>query len=86
MTTAQEILNQPDVLLAIQQKKAEKKTELEQLQQKLSMSVTKAIAPLPRATNKLDFAMQIARNAFNIWQGVSLGLNLVRGFRSAFRK
>ena len=82
MTTAQEILNQPDVLLAIQQKKA----ELEQLQQKLSMSVTKAIAPLPRATNKLDFAMQIARNAFNIWQGVSLGLNLVRGFRSAFRK
>ena len=86
MTTAQEILNQQDVLLAIQQKKAEKKVELEQIQQKLSVSMTKAIAPLPRATNKLEFAMQIARIAFNIWQGVSLGLNLIRGFRSAFRK
>jgi hypothetical protein len=86
MTTAQEILNQQDVFLAIKQKKSEKQAELQQIQQTLSKALTNAISPLPRATNKMDFAMQIAKNAFNIWQGISLGIKIVRGFRSAFKK
>lgn len=86
MNTAQEILNQPDVFLAIQQKKAAKKTELEEVRQKLAQAVNTAVAPMPRATNKMELAMQIARNAFNIWQGVSLGMKVIRGFRSAFKK
>lgn len=86
MTTAQEILNQQDVFLAIKQKKSEKQAELSQIQQTLSKALTDAISPLPRATNKMDFAMQIAKNAFNIWQGISLGIKIVRGFRSAFKK
>lgn len=86
MTTAQEILNQQDVFLAIKQKKSEKQAELLQIQQTLSKALTNAISPLPRATNKMDFAMQIAKNAFNIWQGISLGIKIVRGFRSAFKK
>lgn len=86
MTTAQEILNQQDVFLAIKQKKSEKQAELQQIQQTLSKALTDAISPLPRATNKMDFAMQIAKNAFNIWQGISLGIKIVRGFRSAFKK
>lgn len=86
MTTAQEILSQQDVFLAIQQKRTAKQAELKQIQQKLAQSLNVAISPLPRATNRLDFAMQIARNAFNIWQGISLGMKVVRGFRHAFRK
>ena len=86
MTTAQEILNQQDVFLAIKQKKSEKQAELLQIQQTLSKALTNAISPLPRATNKMEFAMQIAKNAFNIWQGISLGIKIVRGFRSAFKK
>lgn len=86
MTTAQEILNQQDVFLAIKQKKSEKQAELQQIQQTLSKALTNAISPLPRATNKMDFAMQIAKNAFNIWQGISLGIKIARGFRSAFKK
>ena len=86
MTTAQEILNQQDVFLAIKQKKSEKQAELLQIQQTLSKALTNAISPLPRATNKMDFAMQIAKNAFNIWQGISLGIKIARGFRSAFKK
>ena len=86
MTTAQEILSQQDVFLAIQQKRATKRAELDKLQQDLSKALNVAISPLPRATNRMDFAMQIARNAFNLWQGISLGLKIVRGFRSAFRK
>ena len=86
MTTAQEILSQQDVFLAIQQKRASKRAELNKLQLDLNKAFSIAISPLPRATNRMDFAMQIARNAFNIWQGISLGLKLIRGFRSAFRK
>lgn len=86
MNTAQEILNQPDVFLAIQQKKAAKKTELEEVRQKLVQAVNTAVAPMPRATNKMELALQMARNAFNIWQGVSLGMKVIRGFRSAFKK
>lgn len=86
MNTAQEILNQPDVFLAIQQKKAAKKTELEEVRQKLAQAVNTAVAPMPRTTNKMELALQIARNAFNIWQGVSLGMKVIRGFRSAFKK
>ena len=86
MNTAQEILNQPDVFLSIQQKKAAKKTELEEVRQKLAQAVNTAVAPMPRATNKMELALQMARNAFNIWQGVSLGMKVIRGFRSAFKK
>ena len=86
MSIAQDILSQQDVFLAIKQKKSEKQAELQQIQQTLSKALTNAISPLPRATNKMDFAMQIAKNAFNIWQGISLGIKIVRGFRSAFKK
>ena len=86
MTTAQEILSQQDVFLAIQQKRAAKRAELNKLQLDLTKAFSLAVSPLPRATNRMDFAMQIARNAFNLWQGISLGLKIVRGFRSAFRK
>lgn len=86
MSIAQDILSQQDVFLAIQQKKAEKKAELNDVRQKISLAMTTAVAPLPRATNRLERAMQIARNAFSIWQGISLGMNVIRGFRSASRK
>lgn len=86
MNTAQEILSQPDVFLAIQQKKAAKKTELNEVSQRIAKVVNTAVAPLPRATNKMELALQMARNAFNIWQGISMGMKVIRGFRSAFKK
>lgn len=86
MTLAQEILSQPDVFLAIRQKRAAKKAELNLIQQNLAKVIEGAISPMPRATNRIEYAMQIARNVFNIWQGINMGLKIVRGFRSAFRK
>lgn len=86
MTTAQEILNRQDVFLAIQQKRIEKKAELEQIQKSLTEAFNSAVAPLPRATNRVEYAMQLARNAFSIWQGISIGLKIVRGFRKAFSR
>lgn len=86
MTTAQEILSQHDVFLAIKQKRAEKQVAIREIEQSLSKIATHVISPLPRANNKMDYAMQIARNAFSIWQGISLGLKIVKGFRSAFKK
>lgn len=86
MTTAQEILSQQDVFLAIKQKRAAKRAELNKIQQNLSEVINGIISPMPRATNRIEFAMQVARNVFNIWQGISMGMRIVRGFRSAFRK
>jgi predicted MarR family transcription regulator len=86
MTTAQEILSQQDVFLAIKQKKVAKQTEILEVQQKLATAINGAFAPVPKATNRVELAMQIARNAFNIWQGVNMGIKIVRGFRSAFKK
>ena len=86
MNTAQEILSQPDVFLAIQQKKTAKKTELNEVSQRIAKVVNTAVAPLPCATNKMELALQMARNAFNIWQGISMGMKVIRGFRSAFKK
>lgn len=86
MTIAQEILSQQDVFLALQQRRAAKQAEVNALREKLGNSINNALAPQPRATNRMEFAMQVARNAFNIWQGISLGLKIVRGFKSAFAK
>jgi hypothetical protein len=86
MNTAQEILSQQDVFLAIQQKRAAKKQEVAEVQQKISLAINSAIAPLPRATNRVEHVLQIARNAFSIWQGVSMGMKIIKGFRSAFKK
>jgi parvulin-like peptidyl-prolyl isomerase len=83
---AQEILSKQDVFLAIQEKKLAKKQELKLLQTKMQTTINSAIAPIPRSTNRMDFAMQIARNAFNVWQGINIGLKVVRGFRAAFHK
>ena len=86
MTTAEEILSQQDVFLALQQKRMSKQAEVSQIMQKLTQGINGVFSPMPRATNRVDLAMRVARNAFSRWQGVSLGLKIVRGFRAAFKK
>lgn len=86
MTTAEEILSQQDVFLALQQKRISKQAEVSQIMQKLTQGINGVFSPMPRATNRVDLAMRVVRNAFSIWQGVSLGLKIVRGFRAAFKK
>ena len=83
---AQEILTKQDVFLAIQEKRLAKQQEIKLLQTKMQTTINSAIAPIPRSNNRMDFAMQIARNAFNIWQGINISLKVVRGFRAAFHK
>lgn len=80
----QDILNHKDILLAINNKRAKNQVELNRLQKKLVKAFRAAVAPAPRPTNTMDFALNTARNVFQIWQGVSFGLKVVRGFRSAF--
>ncbi len=81
----QDILNHKDVLLAISNKRTKNQVELDKLQKKLITAFRVAVAPAPRPTNTMDIALNAARNVFQIWQGVSFGLKVVRGFRSAFK-
>lgn len=81
----QDILNHKDVLLAISRRRAKNQVELDRLQKQLATAFRVAFAPPPRPTNTMDIAINTARNIFQIWQGVSFGLKVVRGFRSAFK-
>lgn len=81
----QDLLNHKDVLLAISSKRAKNQVELNRLQKKLVTAFRTAVAPAPRPTNTMDVALNAARNVFQIWQGISFGLKVVRGFRSAFK-
>lgn len=81
----QDILNHKDILLAIRTQRTKNQVELDRLQKKLVKTFKAAVAPAPRPTNTMDVALHTARNIFQIWQGVSFGLKVVRGFRSAFK-
>jgi|GEM_PF-1801979 len=87
MTAAQiqDILNHKDILLAIRSKRIKNQAELDRLQKRLMQKFRAAVAPAPRPTNTMDIALNAAHNIFQIWQGVSFGLKVVRGFRSAFK-
>ncbi len=81
-----DILNHKDVLLAITRMRAKNQAEIDQLQTKMVEAFKTAVAPPSRPTNAVGFALGAVRNIFQIWQGVSFGLRVVRGFRSAFKK
>ena len=55
-------------------------------QQQLNESFNAAIAPLPKAKNRIEQFSQLVSKGTMIFEGVMFGLKLVRGFRSAFRK
>lgn len=86
MTTVQEILNSRNILLAIQIKKAQKKIEKEAIRQKIVLATQKAIAPPAEPTSRMDMAINIARNAFSVWQGISLGMKVVRSIQTICRR
>ncbi len=81
----QDILNHKDVLKAIACRRVKNQVKIALLQDKMAVAFKIAVAPPSRPTNTVDMAFSVARNVFKIWQGVSLGLRVVRGFRSAFR-
>ena len=62
------------------------RAEAEKSQQELSDSFNAAIAPLPKAKNRMEtFANMVSRGTM-IFEGVMFGLKMMRGFRRAFRR
>jgi ABC-type multidrug transport system fused ATPase/permease subunit len=66
--------------------KAQVHEEAAKSQQQLNESFSAAIAPLPKAKNRIEQFSQLVSKGTMIFEGVMFGLKLVRGFRSAFRK
>lgn len=81
----QDILNHKDILHAISARRTKNQAELDRLQKRLNTAFRVAVAPAPRPKTPMDIAINAARNAFQIWQGINFGLKMVRGFRSAFK-
>ena len=86
MTDAQELLVQKDVLQAIRTAHLKKQIAVQVLQDQLVDVYHNAVSPVPEAKNRLERYVGIARSVFGIWQGVTLGIKVARGFHSAFRR
>jgi hypothetical protein len=84
--TTQEILNSRDILLALQIQKAQKKAEKEAVRQKIVIAMQEIITPSSKPTSNMEMAMNLARNAFSLWQGISIGMKVVRSIQTIFRK
>ncbi|MBR5466785.1 MAG: hypothetical protein IKU79_05220 [Bacteroidaceae bacterium] len=84
--TTQEILNSRDILLALQIQKAQKKAEKEAVRQKIVIAMQEVITPSSKPTSNMEMAMNLARNAFSVWQGISIGMKVVRSIQTIFRK
>lgn len=84
MTDAQELLTQKDVLQAIRTAHLKKQITIQVMQDELAEVCHNAFTPVSGAKSRLERYMGIARSAYGIWQGVSLGMRIARGFRSAF--
>ena len=76
-----EILSAPDSLEALRRCRMAKRAEVEAI---LVDKVHKAFAPLPKANNRMELVMNTAMSAFNIFQGIRIGIRIVRGFKSVF--
>ena len=86
MTDAQELLAQRDVLQAIRTAHLKKQIAVQVLQDKLVEVYHNAVSPVPEAKSRLERYVGIARSVFGIWQGVTLGIKVARGFHSAFHR
>lgn len=83
---ADEILSAPDTLDALRARRLAKQAEACNKRKELIASIRIATAPLPKAANRMESAMQIARGAYNLYRGINLGLKIVRGVKSAFSR
>ncbi len=86
MTDVQELLTQKDVLKAIRTAHEKNRIATQLLQDEIVKVYNNAVAPIPEAKTKWERYIGIARSAFGIWQGISLGLKIAGGFNSAFRR
>ena len=79
-----EILAAPDALEALSRCRRAKKAEVGRCETMLVERAQRAFAPLPKANNRMELAVNAAKGAFNVFQGVWLGVRIVRGVKSAF--
>ena len=78
-----EILAAPDALEALSRCRRAKRAEVGECETVLVERARRAFAPLPKANNRMELAMNAAKGAFNVFQGVWLGVRIVRGVKSA---
>ena len=66
--------------------KAQVKSEAAKSQKELTESFNAAIAPLPKAKNKIETISQLISRGTMIFEGIMFGIRMTRGLRKAFRK
>lgn len=66
--------------------KAKVKSEAAKSQQELTNSFNAAIAPLPKAKNRIETFSHLISRGTMIFEGVMFGLRMMRGLRKVFKK
>lgn len=83
---ADSLLLQRDILLAIQQRRKQKGTEVAKTRDLIKTTFNQIVNPIPRAATRAQRVSHLVSNAMAVWQGISLGIKIVRGVRHTFRK
>ena len=78
------ILNSPDILIALQQRKRATERKMEASRQRIMDSATQFYAPLPKATSRAQHISRFVSNGFAIYKGLRVFTSVVSTFRSLF--
>lgn len=78
------ILNAPDILAAVQERKMQKKQALNASRQRLQKAMQNLTAPLPKTTGKASNVSRMVSTGFMIYNGTRIGLKIFTALRSLF--
>lgn len=82
MTTS--ILDSPDILLALQQRKRRVGRRLKASRQRITERASQFYAPLPKATSRAQTVSRFVSNGVVIYKGFRIFTNVVTTLRSLF--
>lgn len=78
------ILDSPDILVALQQRKRATEQKLEASRQRIMDSATQFYSPLPKATSRAQHISRFVSNGFAIYKGIRVFTSVVSAFSSLF--
>lgn len=80
------ILDSPDVLQALQQRKQATGRKLEASRRRIMDTASQFYAPLPKATSRAQHISRFVSNGITIYKGFRIFTTVVTAFRSLFTR
>lgn len=78
------ILNSPDILVALQQRKEATRQKLETSRTRIKEQANQFWSPLPKATSRTQHISRLVSNGIVIYNGFRIGLRVLSAVRTLF--